>query len=567
MNAWRAFCGVLAVAGCVPTAPVLQPSQVLVSEVNRTQYRVTELPYVDYLEASGSELKVRDEVEVWIGSERAEIVDVDQDGMLVRLSATLPVGLYDLRVHAAVDHLGVGALRVVAGAQDGGADADPRDVGIQTTDGSPNDTSSSDGEVSLCPSGCDLANATSLCRSGVCEVGVCASNFEDCDERPMNGCEINTTASPAHCGACGRTCAAGEGCVMGDCGRVTGQLAAGRGHSCVVRAGQVYCWGHNSRGELGSASPTASLVALTVAGLTDVVSVAVGDQFTCALHAMGTVSCWGSNAKGTLGDSGDDRPDPRRVDGIVDARAISAGPDFVCALLQGGGVRCWGHNHSGQLGAESADTSATPIAVSMISTAVDVECGEAHSCAVLASGEVMCWGEGGVGELGNGESGDSTVPVGVVRLPDATSVTAGRRFSCAARAGAGGGVCWGEGSQGQLGNGESNDSLTPVQVASVVAPAVVTAGLDFACHLLTSGAVQCWGKHTNGQLGTGTDVNLLAPPSLPVMSDAVSVAAGEAHACALRNDGAVFCWGQNNHGQIGDGTMLDAPRPARVLGL
>jgi alpha-tubulin suppressor-like RCC1 family protein len=559
MNVQAILCGVLALAGCVQAAPVLQPSQVFESDVVRTQFRVSEIPYADYLEASDSELKIRDGVEVWIGPERAEIMDVDQGGMLLRLSATLPVGLHDLRVHAAVDHVRVGALRVVAG--------EVRDGGSDTVDGSLRDASPSDNEVSPCTPTCELANASSLCRSGACKIESCASGFEDCDERPSNGCEIDTASSAAHCGVCGRPCGAGEDCVLGNCGRVSGRVAAGRSHSCVVLDGQVHCWGQNSKGELGSASPATSLVPMLVPGLTDIVAVAAGTQFSCALHVAGTISCWGANTKGALGDAGGDRPEPRRVDGIVDASAISAGPDFVCVLLQGGGVRCWGHNQSGQLGAESDNISVSPVAVTTISTAVDVDCGDTHACAVLASGEVMCWGEGEAGGLGNGETNDSTVPVGVVRLTDVTSVSVGQHFACAARAAAAGGECWGEGSQGQLGNAATDDSPAPVRVAFDMGPAEVTAGLDFACSLLPSGDVHCWGRQTHGQLGVEVDGNLLAPPMLPVMSDVLAVAAGESHACALRNDGAVFCWGRNNHGQIGDGTMMGASRPVRVLGL
>ncbi|MFK7999207.1 MAG: hypothetical protein AB8H86_06400 [Polyangiales bacterium] len=581
--------GALVLAGCAQTAPRLEPSQVPVSEAEGTNFVVRGVPYADYLEATGSELRLRAGVEVWIGAERADVVDVGHEGMLVRLSSALPVGAYDLRVSAAAEHFASAALQVVpVRAEDAGLDTSAlaRDASVSrdvasfdgAADGSSFDAAASDAAPSdaalddaprddgpsLCASACDLANANARCRAGMCEIEDCDSGFEDCDSQPTNGCEINTLTAPNHCGACGLVCGVGEACVEGTCASMSGQIAAGRRHSCAVRAGEVYCWGRNSKGELGSALPAVSLEPILVPGLTDAVAVTAGDEFTCALHATGGVSCWGSNAKSALGDNGADRSEPRLVSGVADARGISAGSDFVCAQIRDGGVRCWGNNDRGQLGVDGDGESATPLSVTDIATAVDIGCGDAHACAVLASGEVMCWGGGASGGLGNGEGDDSDEPVRVLRLTDVSTVSAGRRFSCATRVGATSTVCWGEGSQGQLGNGLVLDSPSPVSVASVSGAAEVSLGLDFACYLLPSGDVHCWGRQTHGQLGTGFDANLSAPPSLPVIGDVVAIAAGEAHACALRSDGALFCWGRNNEGELGDGTTEEAPRPVQV---
>lgn len=73
----------------------------------------------------------------------------------------------------------------------------------------------------VCP---DLPNATAGCAGGACGIGVCAVGYEDCDHDPANGCEVNTPADVANCGACGAACpvyANGvAGCVMGACAMV-----------------------------------------------------------------------------------------------------------------------------------------------------------------------------------------------------------------------------------------------------------------------------------------------------------------------------------------------------------
>lgn len=576
--------GALVLTGCVQDSVALEPSQVLRSDVIATDYRVSGIAYADYLQARASHLRLREGVEVWIGAQQADIVDVDRDGIHVRLPESLALGQHDLRVHAASEYLAAAALHVVeTAAQDGGLDA--TNVDVVRRDGASDDAATGDAATddvgmddagiqdaaqdgpSLCVAACELANASARCRAGMCEIEECTAGFEDCDMQAVNGCEIDTQRAPEHCGACGRVCGAGEGCVEGTCAPVPSQVAAGARHTCAVRGGEVYCWGRNAKGELGSETPAVSMVPILVTGLTDALSVAAGEEFTCALQLAGTVSCWGSNARGALGDAGGDRPEPRAVEGIVGAHALSAGADFACAVLRTGEVRCWGHNDHGQLGTNDDADDAARVPVATITTAVDVACGDAHACAVLASGEVVCWGEGASGGLGNGDTEDAEAPVQVLRLNDVTTVSAGRRFSCATRAGSAGAVCWGEGSQGQLGNGLAVDSPTPVRVASISGAAQISAGYDFACYLLSSGDVHCWGKHSHGQLGTVAVVNLTAPPLLPVIGEALAVAAGEAHACALRNDGAIFCWGHNNEGQLGDGSAVDSPRPVQVLGL
>ena len=80
-----------------------------------------------------------------------------------------------------------------------------------------------------------------------------------------------------------------------------------------------------------------------------------------------------------------------------------------------------------------------------------------------------------------------------------------------------GGVdCWGDGLNGELGNGVfytsgSDDSETPVQVVGVGGSGVLSGVASVAsdaygegyCALLTSGEVDCWGYGASGELGDG----------------------------------------------------------------
>ena len=92
----------------------------------------------------------------------------------------------------------------------------------------------------------------------------------------------------------------------------------------------------------------------------------------------------------------------------------------------------------------------------------------------------------------------------------------------------------------------------------------LVAGWGETCALLPGGAVRCWGYNADGQLGDGTTSNSLSPVLVMNLNRAVALAAGEFHACALRS-GDVQCWGSNNAGQLGDGTTTNSPTPVTVV--
>ena len=135
-----------------------------------------------------------------------------------------------------------------------------------------------------------------------------------------------------------------------------------------------------------------------------------------------------------------------------------------------------------------------------------VSAGSFHGCAVLSSGAVQCWGGNTYGQLGNGSTTSSTSPVSVAGISNAKSVSAGRGHSCAVLS-SGAVQCWGYNLFGQLGNGSTTNSTSPVSVAGISNATSVSAGTSHSCAVLSSGAVQCWGSDEAGQRGTGRAFN------------------------------------------------------------
>ncbi len=326
---------------------------------------------------------------------------------------------------------------------------------------------------------------------------------------------------------------------------LTGTAAA----SAAPPPGSALAWGLNNLGQLGDGSSTlirtTPVAAHLPAGVL-VTAVAAGDNSSLALTSDGRVLAWGWNLDGQLGDgTTTNRPTPVAVHlhKGTHVTAIDAGAAFSLALTSDGRVLAWGDNRFGQLGDGGAENFVpTPVRVHLpAGTRATAIAAAAYVGLALTSGgsRVLAWGNDANGALGNGTVDvTSNVPT-PAHLPAGSHVTAigagggvGMAVLCSGRV-----LAWGWNFYGQVGDGTITDRPTPVLVhlpkgtrVTAVAP-----GDIFSLALTSRGHVLAWGNGVTGQLGNGVTKNSSTPVwvHLPAGTRASAIAADTNHDLAV----------------------------------
>jgi alpha-tubulin suppressor-like RCC1 family protein len=379
-------------------------------------------------------------------------------------------------------------------------------------------------------------------------------------------------------------------------------LAVGGLVACAVKSGAVFCWGgFDGSGELGNGTTDGSFMPVPVKGLeSGVTAVSTGEDFACALNDKGGVLCWGDGQEGQLGNGQSlGSPTPAAVTGLsAGVRALSAGQASVTAIKTDGSVVAWGNASDGELGNGSYEVdsgvgvagsgiSATPVAVKNIGEAAVAVATGAAPCVATSSGAVLCWGV--IGD-------NAPTPVPVQNLRAASSITMGGNlspgeFTCAISQGSI--YCWGGNGSGQLGNDTTMAETSPYGSPTLMEGATVVSaafGGNFACGVV-GGVAYCWGDNTSGQLGNGSTVSSKSPVGVSGLTSHVfSIAAGGSTACAIvagssdaggpdaagsdggfvdggAPSGGVMCWGDNTFGELGNGSTTSSLVPVVVTGL
>lgn len=298
--------------------------------------------------------------------------------------------------------------------------------------------------------------------------------------------------------------------------------AQGYSACAVAASGDVRCWGQNDYGKLGVGDQSArgnepgemgvALANVSLPTGYSAAAVSVGYSHTCALLNGGAATCWGDNARGQLG-LGDNNPrgqNPGELGGAIQpidlgtgwtSTVILAGGEFTCALSDDGRIKCFGLNGvigtgdnlaRGDSAGEMGD-ALPPISLGAGRTVAQAATGRLHACVVLDDTSTKCWGSGTSGRLGYGDT-----------------TTRGS------------------------GSGQMGDSLPALSLGTGRHATALSLGGSHSCALLDDGSAKCWGSNDLARLGTGDGGHRGDGPG--EMGDALPVrAAPRAHARCLRH--------------------------------
>ena len=373
-------------------------------------------------------------------------------------------------------------------------------------------------------------------------------------------------------------------------------LNASSTNTCgLTNFGNAFCWGENGRGTVGDGTTTDRKIP-TAVNLTNLDAnesltklFESRGQHQCALTTESNLYCWGYNASSQVGDNtSTNRTIPTAVNlsnlaSNEKFTSLSGGNNHSCGITNMGNSYCWGWGYALGTGA----TTSYDLPTSMVSEAnmsadeklIKIFSGSSHSCGISTSGKTYCWGIGGDGRLGNNSQADNLEPVAV----DTTNLTQPMKFlevstygnhSCGITS-SGKVFCWGDNSNGQLGDSTFINKASPTEVDSSNLATnemftSVTVGKNHSCGLTNLYKAFCWGSGSVGQLGTGS---ILPNQDIPMSVDSSSfspsevftkLASGNLFSCGLTNLSNIYCWGEGALYRLGNGSSTTKPKPEKV---
>jgi alpha-tubulin suppressor-like RCC1 family protein len=301
-----------------------------------------------------------------------------------------------------------------------------------------------------------------------------------------------------------------------------------QGITCLVTSSnQLYCWG---RGEgIGDGDATDEFYPKLSGAAYSWNDVSVGSSLSsCGITTANLAYCWGYQQYNALGNGVNSGAYLYTPQGPVGTSAFTWKQLAVGGLYNGSnhvahvcGIRltdnrayCWGNDAYEQLGNGAGGVNnytATPTVISDTRAWLMLTAGGYHTCGIDTGDDAYCWGQGTNGQLGNNGIAASGVIVAVSGGRSWSSITAGRYHTCGIEKTTQKAFCWGDNGNGQLGTGNVTDSVVPVAVLGAKKWKKLVAGREHTCGIDSTDRIFCWGIGTSGQIGDGDNTDKLVP--------------------------------------------------------
>lgn len=280
---------------------------------------------------------------------------------------------------------------------------------------------------------------------------------------------------------------------------------------------ELWCWGSNEFGQLGNSTPLTAGPHLPVRPFsgTSIRDVSVGAAHVCAITVTNDkLYCWGKNGDGQLGDGTTiNRSTPTLIDPSNKYIKISVADTFSCGLDATQKIYCWGENNYGQLGIGNTSNQSSPTRINPISSDFyeDIEVGTRHACGILDNTRLACWGNGANGEFGDGANISYSSPT--VVAADVASLSLGYLYSCYINL-TNDLFCSGDGREGKLGLGDENQVSVFTQVNPGAKYNQISLSDSRTCAVRNENdSAECWGSNSSSGLGVGSSAPKILVPT------------------------------------------------------
>ncbi|XP_033957200.1 RCC1 and BTB domain-containing protein 1 isoform X2 [Pseudochaenichthys georgianus] len=195
-----------------------------------------------------------------------------------------------------------------------------------------------------------------------------------------------------------------------------------------------------------------------------------------------------------------------------------------------------------------------------------------HVLLATEDGQLFAWGHNGYSQLGNGNTNQALSPLLVTANPQnkkVREVACGSHHSMALTQD-GEVFAWGYNNCGQIGSGSTANQPYPRKVTGCLQGKIaigISCGQTSSMALIDNGEVYGWGYNGNGQLGIGNNGNQLTPCRLSALQGLCmqQIVSGYSHCLALTDEGLLYAWGANTYGQLGTGNKSNHLSPVQIL--
>jgi hypothetical protein len=216
----------------------------------------------------------------------------------------------------------------------------------------------------------------------------------------------------------------------------------------------------------------------------------------------------------------------------------------------------WGSGKDGRIGIGSEESQSSPVSLMEESGffLTSLVCGYHHSAAITEKGELFTWGRGVFGQLGHGNHESYSVPMPVSALSQVPilQVSCGWQHSLALSH-SGQVYSWGYGDDGQLGQGSTQDYITPTVLPGLrdVAVVRVACGHSHSGCIAAEGEGYMWGLGPDARLFFLSAEPTVSPAPIRFPSPIKAMSLGVSHSAVVTDDGSVYAAGVGSEGQLG----------------